>query len=291
MKLPTAFLTMTVVAVAFIPVVSQGQVIDVGPGESIAANTQLPDGATVNINGGSIGQGVELIDGTLNVINGEVALNAISQATGFNNVNNTVNVRGGEVGGFFQLRNGSELNLSGGVIESFGVLSNSTATITGGEVTVFPDIVSGLVNIRGGNVASVRVFDDGAVNIFGSEFFIDGVLVDDLAVGETRIISQRNVDLAATLEDGSFFDVFLDSTIRGLQPDAATFNSTVMITGVASLVILGDLNDDGNVSFLDISPFIDVLSGNATNEAADINQDGTADLLDISPFIELLLGS
>ena len=79
--------------------------------------------------------------------------------------------------------------------------------------------------------------------------------------------------------------------LGGLQPDAATFASTVMITGVAPSEILGDLNDGGDVSFLDISPFIDVLSGNATNEAADINQDGTADLLDISPFNELLLGS
>ena len=291
MKLSTAFVILAIVAAAFIPVVSQAQVIDLGPGDSIDNNTQLPEGATVNVNGGTIGLGVELLGGTLNINEGEVALGANSQATGFNNLNNIVNVSGGQVGGFFQLRDGTELFLSGGVVESFGVLSNSTATITGGSVVIFPDIVSGLVNLRGGDVASIRVFNDGAVNIFGTEFFIDDVLVDDLAVGETRVIPQRNVDLAANLEDGSFFDVFLNPNIVGLQPDAATFSSTVMITRVPPAVVLGDLNGDGAVDLLDIQPFVDVITGVANNDAADINQDGLTDLLDVQPFVDLLTGN
>jgi len=268
-------------------VATDAQVIDLGVGDMIANNTQIANGTTVNVNGGTIGLGVELIDGELNVNDGFVALGANSQPTGFNNINNVVNVSGGEVGGFFQLRNGTELNLNGGVVESFGVLSNSTATITGGSVLVFPDIVSGLVNIRGGNVASVRVFDGGAVNIFGTDFFLDNTLVNDLEIGETRVITQRNISLAANLEDGNVFAFVLNPVIVGLQPDAATFASTVMITRVADFII-GDLNGDGAINLLDVGPFVDAVSGNAPNDAADINQDGEVNLLDVAPFIDLL---
>ena len=291
MQRSVTFIFVIAVASVLPPVVAVAQVINVGPGESIANNTQLPNGATVNVIGGTIGLGVELINGVLNVNEGNVAIGANSQGTGFNNINNTVNVNGGNVGGFFQLRNGTVLNLNDGVVESFGVLTNSTANITGGQVTVFPDIVSGIVNIRGGDVASVRVFDGGTVHIFGTDFFIDGVLVDDLAIGESQIITERNIELAANLEDGSFFDFVLNPTIVGLLPDAATFNSTVMITRVKPLPVLGDLNGDGAVNLLDVQPFVDALTGSNPNDAADINQDGVVNLLDVEPFVDLLSGA
>ena len=53
-------------------------------------------------------------------------------------------------------------------------------------------------------------------------------------------------------------------------------------------VLLGDVNLDGVVNFLDISPFIGVLSANAFQVEADINLDGDANFLDISPFIVVL---
>ena len=56
--------------------------------------------------------------------------------------------------------------------------------------------------------------------------------------------------------------------------------------------LLGDVNRDGMVNFLDISPFITTLSsvGEARKEA-DINEDGIVNFLDISPFIMLLTGA
>ncbi|MCL4144108.1 UNVERIFIED_CONTAM: hypothetical protein GTU68_054324, partial [Idotea baltica] len=56
-------------------------------------------------------------------------------------------------------------------------------------------------------------------------------------------------------------------------------------------IILGDVNLDGFVDFLDISPFIAVLSAGGNQAEADVNQDGVVDFLDISPFIALLSGS
>ena len=57
--------------------------------------------------------------------------------------------------------------------------------------------------------------------------------------------------------------------------------------GPAQSVLLGDCNLDGLVNFLDIAPFIAILSGNY-HATADTNEDGFVNFLDIGPFITLL---
>jgi len=59
------------------------------------------------------------------------------------------------------------------------------------------------------------------------------------------------------------------------------------LTGSISPV-LGDVNLDGVVDFLDISPFITLLTTGEFQFEADINLDDEVDFLDISPFITLL---
>ena len=58
--------------------------------------------------------------------------------------------------------------------------------------------------------------------------------------------------------------------------------------GSNPVVLLGDCNLDGNVNFLDISPFINILSTQDFFAQADCNQDGGVNFLDISPFIGIL---
>ena len=68
-------------------------------------------------------------------------------------------------------------------------------------------------------------------------------------------------------------------------------NNAPMLTVdfTAPTVLLGDVNLSGGVDFLDIAPFIAVLSASGNNQAeADIDQSGTVDFLDIAPFIEIL---
>ena len=57
-----------------------------------------------------------------------------------------------------------------------------------------------------------------------------------------------------------------------------------------SEVLIGDVNLDGVVNLLDISPFIDLLLSGGYSVEADINGDGAVNSLDIDPFIEILLG-
>lgn len=56
-------------------------------------------------------------------------------------------------------------------------------------------------------------------------------------------------------------------------------------------IILGDVNLDGIVNLLDVSPFINLLTVGQFQAEADINGDGVVDLLDVAPFVELLTGS
>ena len=57
-----------------------------------------------------------------------------------------------------------------------------------------------------------------------------------------------------------------------------------------SVVLVGDVNLDGTVDFLDIAPFITLLSTGGFQQEADINEDGVVNFLDISPFVTVLNG-
>ena len=58
----------------------------------------------------------------------------------------------------------------------------------------------------------------------------------------------------------------------------------------ATEILLGDVNLDGAISFLDISPFISLLSTGDFQAEADFDESGNVDFLDISPFIAILSG-
>ena len=110
--------------------------------------------------------------------------------------------------------------------------------------------------------------------------------MDNLQVGQPFVVADRDVTLTGVLADGEPFSFNLTSTFSPndfFSPDATL---TVTLDGP---VMLGDLNLDGVVNFLDISPFILVLSTNGGFQAeGDIDKSGTVDFLDISGFIGLL---
>lgn len=58
--------------------------------------------------------------------------------------------------------------------------------------------------------------------------------------------------------------------------------------GTLSPFLLGDVNEDGAVDFLDVSPFITILATNGYQREADTDKNGVVDFLDISPMIALL---
>ena len=91
--------------------------------------------------------------------------------------------------------------------------------------------------------------------------------------------------LTGTLADGETIEFNLNT----VAPDSFNAGSTISVA-LAAAVLLGDVNLDGVVDFLDIQPFIDVLASGGNQFEADINGDGDVDFLDIAPFIAVLAG-
>jgi len=58
-----------------------------------------------------------------------------------------------------------------------------------------------------------------------------------------------------------------------------------------TMTLLGDVDINGEVDFLDIDPFIDLLSTGGFVPEADVNQDGAVNFEDIGPFIAILSGN
>lgn len=64
-------------------------------------------------------------------------------------------------------------------------------------------------------------------------------------------------------------------------------NVNITFEGAGSF-LLGDINRDGVVSFLDINPFISLLTSSTFQLEADCNLDGVVNFLDIAPWIDIV---
>ena len=63
------------------------------------------------------------------------------------------------------------------------------------------------------------------------------------------------------------------------------------VTVVPATTLLGDINLDGAVDFLDIIPFIAILSSQSFQEEADLDENGEVNFLDLIPFVDILRSS
>ncbi len=128
---------------------------------------------------------------------------------------------------------------------------------------------------------------------------IEGLEVQDedgnilFSVGSTVISGTTHNDFDFPL--GLFASTLvIDVDLTGLGGDSDEVGidniSFAQRTRVATPV-LGDVNLDGSVTFLDIAPFIALLSNQEFQAEADIDQDGVVNFLDIAPFIQILATS
>ena len=101
-----------------------------------------------------------------------------------------------------------------------------------------------------------------------------------------------STELFAVLDGNSqlITDLNFDTLLRTSFDDTTGF-TTFTVTGPQ--ITHGDVNLDGVVNFLDISPFIMALTMGEMGEfqaQADCNGDGEVNFLDIAPFIQILAG-
>ncbi len=240
----------------------------------------LRSGQTLTLQaGGSLRDNFAVVDATLNVEGGTVGI--MAEAT-----DSVVNISGGVVGDGFDALSGSEVNISDGIVRGgFNASDGSVVNISGGTVSRAIDAGDGsVVNISGGAQKIVHAHSGAVVNIFGSAFYIDSEQLDTLVPGEAFTITNRNMTLTGLLADGEQFSFDLNSE----EPSNRYFFASDATLTVTLSFILGDVNLDGAVNFLDISPFLAILTRGSFQVEADIDRNNEVNFLDIAPFVRLL---
>ena len=232
------------------------------------APTSLRFGQTLTLEQNAIISGeFEAIGGVVNIDGG-----IFTDDTAFSDT--IVNLNDGVLGGNVAAFAGSELNLFGGMID--GLVAGSDTQI----------------NLHGGNFENQLQANAGsALDIFATEFFIDGTEVEFAGL-DMLFIENRNFQLSGTFADGSTFQYFVGSSFTGdLRVSADATLQLNLAEAILEPTLLGDVNLDGIVNFLDIAPFVSVLTATGFQAEADIDQSGEVNFLDISPFVDILVGS
>ncbi len=191
-----------------------------------------------------------------------------------------LNIFDGEFDEDVEAFDNAEINIFGGFFNTgFG----DPKDIEGGEIAAEDSdeaVNSAVVNVRGGTFVGA-LFDpdfkaegNGTINIFGTDFAVDG---SPVGFGQLAALSGL---LTGTLEDGSK----LNNDFEQID------NGRIILVEAGCEFDLGDVNQDGIVSLLDVDPFVTVLTGGSFQCEADVNEDGVVSLLDVDPFVALLAG-
>jgi len=274
-----------------------GQTLTVESGGQLGDNFEVVD-ATLNIDGGGLGRYAGAVRSVVNINSGTVGRDFFAEAGSEINISggsvsfsltafsgSTINITGGNVSGSFRALSGSEVNIDGGSV-------GADVNINGGTFSDFAANVGSVVDITGGVFAErFLAFSGSDIEIRGSNFVLDGEPLDDnLTFGIPFTITNRDVTLSGVFADGSAFSFDLNSVTFAPDEDLFEPSATLAVTLISEFpqIMLGDCNLDGDVDFLDISPFIAVLASNGFLAEADCNEDGVVTFLDISPFIAIL---
>jgi len=138
-------------------------------------------------------------------------------------------------------------------------------------------------NATGDYVSLLNTSDANSVLVLNEDTII-------LTEGDTLNLDYNGDGISEEADDGTFTVIVtfndLDDNLVGNALLTFDVNNPPSNGG-----LLGDVNLDTVVDFLDISPFILRLSTNEFQFEADIDGNGSVDFLDISPFIILLSGT
>jgi len=123
---------------------------------------------------------------------------------------------------------------------------------------------------------------------------IDGDGVDETLFREV-ISGSSNGSSTSSLELEFGLGVATDVEVSVVWADGRTndlgsmpADQFIVIEQADFAILLGDVNRDGIINVLDITPFINVLSSGGFQIEADVNGDGVVNILDIMPFITAL---
>ena len=159
-------------------------------------------------------------------------------------------ISGGIVGDNAFVDFNTEVNISGGTVGAGYSAFFSEANISGGTIGNGFSSLGAEVEISGGTFGNnFVIFPGSVVNVTGSQFAINGVQLTGLMIDQPFEITDRDVLFSAVLADGGLFEIDLNSA-RSAPDDSFSPDATLTVTLVASPIILGDVNQDGEVSYL-----------------------------------------
>ena len=184
--------------------------------------------------------------------------------------------------------NGAYINLPEGFVPDSVAITNSTyaflamllgdsfAKMFGGEDGTDPDWFR--VTLTGFDALDAQGQISGQLEFFLADFRFEDSSKDFIVEAWTDVDllplgRARSIGIAF---DGSDVGMF------GLNTPAYVAIDNLVV------VLLGDVNMDGEVNLLDVDPFVAILVNAGDLAQADINRDGMVDLLDVSPFVDLL---
>ena len=99
------------------------------------------------------------------------------------------------------------------------------------------------------------------------------------------------LDLTNPLLEGQILQFGFRNTASGFNGSAVDYDNVQLLVSSTPVCLLGDVDLSGAVNFLDITPFISVLSGGTFQCEADVDESGEVDFADISAFLSILSGS
>ena len=190
----------------------EGQTLIVAAGGSLRDNFAVI-GATLNVEGGFVGEGLEVSRGEVNISGGTVDLSILAFPDSLVNVSggtvdflivvfdrSQANIDGGTVGGT-RAEAGSLVNISGGTVDgTVTANSGSEVNIDGGTIFRMQANSESVVNISGGAISIFDARNLSDVEFIGGEFRLNGA---DFS-GGTISLDEDDI-FTGTLADGSSF--------------------------------------------------------------------------------------
>ncbi len=201
-------------------------VLDISGG-NIGNDISAVQVSEINMTGGAIGSGLGLFSSsTFNMWDGSIQEFQLFDRS-------TANIFGGELPAGFEVNEFATANVHGGNIDGAVLLyDEANLFVEGGDFSSSIALFnSSTADISGGSFGEgFFAIDGGTINIFGVGFLLNGLPIDGLTeMGDSLVLDVRDGSvLTGFLEDGSFFDIMLSSTLGGA--DFIAESATVMVT-------------------------------------------------------------
>ncbi len=192
-----------------------------------------------------------------------------------------------------------DLNIpQGATINSVSIQLTATSTDVGTLIVpVFGQLSSDTVSFADEAPISTRPLTTASVD-WNVDPWFPGDSGANTTTPDLSTIVQEIVDQNDWSSGNSMAFIFFNDPMDSSERIAVSFDGnpaeaallTIDFTPPIQTALLGDVNLDGVVTFLDIAPFIALLSMAEFQAEADVDEDGFVTFLDISPFIAILSG-